>query len=103
MRSVWHPRVLARGQVGERVSDSKPISLRLPDDVSVALDRACAELGCTKSAFVVEAIRWALERSDEPQHVPAVIEDATIVINRRGQVRMPARRVMPRTVGRVNR
>lgn len=83
------------------MSDSKPFSLRLPDDVARDLDQACSDLGCTRSAFVVEAIRWALERSAEPVHTPAVIENAKIVVNSRGRVRMPQRREIPRMVGRV--
>ena len=54
---------------------SSALTVRLPDPVNDRLEESVARAGCTKTAWVLEAIRWALER-DEARHVPAVVQNA---------------------------
>ena len=76
------------------MAESKPITIRLSDETHEGLDIACARIGCTKTAFVQEAISWALEREREAVHVPIAVQQATIKRDSQGRVSMPMRRVI---------
>lgn len=77
------------------MSASKPITVRLNDKMHSDLDKVCAKIGCTTSAFVVEAIAWALENEAKATHTPRAVEDAQIKRDASGRVRMPTRQQMP--------
>jgi hypothetical protein len=74
--------------------ESKPISVRMNDVTSRLLDEACERLDCTRTDFIVAAVEWALERENEP-HTPAQVQNAAMVIDMRGRVKMPKGRTMP--------
>ena len=42
-------------------------SVRFPDDVIAKVEEAIRGKDCTLSAFVVEAVRWALENLEEEE------------------------------------
>lgn len=42
-------------------------SVRFPDDVIAKVEEAIRGKDCTFSAFVVEAVRWALENLEEEE------------------------------------
>jgi hypothetical protein len=51
------------------------LTIRVPQPIGDRLNSAVNRAGCTKTEWVLEAIRYALER-DEAPHVPAVIKAA---------------------------
>ena len=57
------------------MAESHSLTVRLPEVINSRLNASVARAGCTKTDWVLEAIRWALER-DEAPHVPQVILDA---------------------------
>lgn len=57
------------------MADTHSLTVRLPDPINERLNSSVAKAGCTKTEWVLEAIRWALER-DEAPHVPKVIRAA---------------------------
>lgn len=79
------------------MTPSKAISVRLDDETHAQLDGVCAKLGISKSQFVTEAIEIALENELAPVvHVPIAVEQARIVRNSQGKVKMPMRMEIPR-------
>jgi hypothetical protein len=85
---------------------SKMLSVRIDDDTTQELESVCESLGCSKTTFAVEAIKWALEREREaasPPHTPAVIEEARMRVDSRGRVAMPRRSVIPSMIDAARR
>jgi predicted DNA-binding protein len=85
------------------VTESKQIAVRLNDQMHIDLDKACKKIGCTKSAFIVEAIAWALENEAKAVHVPLAVQQAAIKTDKSGRVRMPTRQQMPSMVSLARR
>ena len=57
------------------MAESHSLTVRLPEVINSRLNASVARAGCTKTDWVLEAIRWALER-DEAPHVPRVVQAA---------------------------
>jgi hypothetical protein len=61
--------------VGDVTSSSHSITVRVPIVLYERLTRSVERGGVTQTAWVLEAIMWALER-DEAPHVPEVVKAA---------------------------